>query len=197
MEDLIRNYGYVIIFLGTFFEGETVLVVAGFLAHETYLNIYTVMLSAFGGSLLGDQLFFFIGKTRSELLLRKFKKWSPRIHRFHLLLKKHDTLVILAFRFIYGFRTVAPFAIGMAGVSTAKFVVLNVVSAAVWSVTVALLGFFMGRTLEFLLGGIKRFEMVVLGLVLFLAILFALRLLIKKKVAKPLPDEEEEMKLGR
>jgi len=35
MEDLIANFGYIAIFIGTFFEGETVLALGGRYANPT------------------------------------------------------------------------------------------------------------------------------------------------------------------
>ena len=47
MEELIKQYGLVVLFIGTFAEGETILVIAGFLAHQGYLHLPYVLLTAF------------------------------------------------------------------------------------------------------------------------------------------------------
>ena len=49
------------VILGTFLEGETILVLAGLAAHQGYLSLSGIILAAFAGSLCGDQLFFFWG----------------------------------------------------------------------------------------------------------------------------------------
>lgn len=56
LADLLREYGYYAVFLGTFLEGETVLVMAGFAAHSGYLQLPWVI--AVAGGTLGDQLYF-------------------------------------------------------------------------------------------------------------------------------------------
>ena len=68
MEHLIDTYGYWAVLLATFPEGETILVIAGFAAHQGYLTLMPVILAAFAGSLCGDQLFFFgiVGAGGSE-----------------------------------------------------------------------------------------------------------------------------------
>ena len=48
---LIQSYGYWAILAGTFLEGETILVLAGFAAHLGYLQLPWVILAAFAGSL--------------------------------------------------------------------------------------------------------------------------------------------------
>ncbi len=55
---IIENYEYAAILIGTFLEGETILVLAGLAAHQGYLVLTWVILAAFLGSLGGDQLFF-------------------------------------------------------------------------------------------------------------------------------------------
>ncbi|MFZ1201027.1 MAG: hypothetical protein WAO07_12740 [Desulfobacterales bacterium] len=47
LKSLIENYGYVAIFIGTFLEGETVLVLAGLAAHQGYLLLSGVIFVAF------------------------------------------------------------------------------------------------------------------------------------------------------
>ena len=47
---LIDQFGYWAILAGTFLEGETILVLAGFAAHQGYLRLDLVILAAFIGS---------------------------------------------------------------------------------------------------------------------------------------------------
>jgi hypothetical protein len=39
MQTVIENYGYAAILIGTFLEGETILVLAGLAAHQGYLTL--------------------------------------------------------------------------------------------------------------------------------------------------------------
>ena len=39
LESLIDTYGYLTILIGTFLEGETILVLGGFAAHRGYLHL--------------------------------------------------------------------------------------------------------------------------------------------------------------
>ena len=47
---------------GTLLEGESVVVFAGFLAHQHLLRLPGVMLCAFAGSLIADQALFYLGR---------------------------------------------------------------------------------------------------------------------------------------
>ena len=61
-EYLVSHYGYVALVIGTFFEGETILIAAGFAAHGGYLKLQWVTLAAFLGSLAGDQFYIIVQK---------------------------------------------------------------------------------------------------------------------------------------
>jgi membrane protein DedA with SNARE-associated domain len=185
LEQLIMDYGYLTVFIGTFLEGETILIVAGFAAYEGYLELPLVMTAAFFGSLFGDQLYFFIGRYKGQALLARFKSWEPRIARFRKLMDRHNTWFILIFRFLYGLRTPAPFAIGLSNVSVRKFVFLNIISAAIWAVTLGVLGYFFGQVMEAVLDDIKKYELMVMGgLILGATIIFLVKRYRMKKARK-------------
>jgi membrane protein DedA with SNARE-associated domain len=126
MEHLIATYGYLAVAVGSFLEGETVLVMAGFAAHRSYLHFRFVVLAAFLGSLAGDQLYFFIGRARGAAFLARRPRWQARVAGVHALLERRPALFILSLRFglLWGFRTVAPFVIGMSRVHTSRFVLV-------------------------------------------------------------------------
>ena len=63
LQQFLQEFGYFALFLGTFFEGETILVLAGFLAFRGYMDLKLVMIVAFLGSYAGDQLWYFLGRN--------------------------------------------------------------------------------------------------------------------------------------
>jgi membrane protein DedA with SNARE-associated domain len=163
LESFVDTYGYAAVLVGTFLEGETILILGGFAAARGYLALPWVILAAFIGSLCGDQLFFFLGRWHSESILSKRPTWKVRVNKAQKLLDRFRTPLILIFRFLYGLRTVAPFVIGMSSVPTAEFIILNAVGALVWSIAVGTGGYLFGSALEILIGNIKHYEMQVLG----------------------------------
>jgi membrane protein DedA with SNARE-associated domain len=158
LEHLIDTYGYLAVLIGTFFEGETILVFAGFAAHRGYLHLDSVIISAFFGSLCGDQLFFFLGRWHSQALMKKHPEWKVRVDRVQTMMERFRGPFILAFRFLYGLRTISPFAIGMSSVPISKFILLNAVGAMVWACAVGTGGYFLGNALETIIGDIKQYE---------------------------------------
>lgn len=145
---MIVAYGYVAVFLGTFLEGETILVIAGILASKGYLSLGWVVIAAFFGTLTGDQLFFYIGRFHANRFLEKRPGWNSKIDKVRRIVEGYSTLVIFGFRFLYGLRAVSPFAIGMSRVPIRKFVTLNVIGAAFWTITVAFSGYLFGQAIE-------------------------------------------------
>jgi len=177
MEATIEQFGYLAVLIGTFMEGETVLILAGFAAHRGYLNLTWVIAAAFAGTLIGDQLFYFIGRRHSDRLLRWFPSWQGRVEKAQQMIDRHHNLILLGFRFLYGFRTVTPFTFGIVNVPARIFVPLNFLGALIWSVVIALAGYFFGHAIETVFGHLKQFELwIMLGIALLGGIVWLVRL---------------------
>lgn len=159
LEQWVADYGYYAILVGTFLEGETILVIGGFLAHRGYLALPGVVVAAFLGTLFGDQLYFYIGRTKGIPLLERRPAWKRKSERLLKLLRRHEVLLILGFRFLYGLRAVTPFLIGASGITPLRYTVLNVAGAAVWATAIGIAGYLVGHTLELVLDEVKRYEL--------------------------------------
>jgi membrane protein DedA with SNARE-associated domain len=171
MEDLIATYGYPAILAGTFLEGETVLLVGGYLASLGYLSLPWVAFCAFLGSWAGDSLYFFIGRRWGGRLLEMRPTWRPSVERALRLLQRYDVIFILCFRFVYGVRTVSPFVIGMSGVSPIRFVLLNMVAAALWAVAFSVTGYLLASVLASVIADFERYEIYILVVLVGLALI--------------------------
>ena len=168
LEQIVATWGLWGILIGTFLEGETILVLGGYLAHRGYFPLPWVIAAAFAGSFCGDQLFFFIGRRQGMGALARRPRWQERSEQVLRLLRRHETPVILGFRFVYGIRTVTPFVLGAGGTPPLRFLVLNGVGAAVWAAVVGTLGYVLGHSLEALLGEIRRYELAIAATILLL-----------------------------
>ncbi|MBF0305918.1 MAG: DedA family protein [Alphaproteobacteria bacterium] len=160
LQNILTNYGYLLylVILGwTFLEGETVVLITGAIASEGIydINIELVALCACVGSFLGDQLYYYIGRLYGTPLLARWPSLTKRIEWAFKLVRTHETLFILSFRFIYGIRNVSPFVVGMAGVPRLRFAVLNMIAALIWAHVFAWGGYLLGRALEKFLGDHK------------------------------------------
>jgi membrane protein DedA with SNARE-associated domain len=183
VKHLLLTYGPLVVLIWTFFEGETVLVVAGILAQQGYMSLELCILAAFAGSLAGDQLYFWIGRKFGRQILDWRPSWRTPIDRALRLLVRYQNLFILSFRFIYVVRNVASFSIGLAGVSFRRFTLLNTLAAAIWALSFGFGGYFFGRTLEVFFGRVEQIEGYVLGAVAFVFIAFLIYRWIRRRRA--------------
>jgi membrane protein DedA with SNARE-associated domain len=174
MEGLISHYGYWAVLIGTFLEGETVLVLGGFAAHQGYLSLSWVILAAFAGSFSGDQLFFFLGRKYSARILLKRPAWQTQVIRVNKLMDRFRSWLILMFRFMYGLRTVTPFVIGMSPIPRVRFILLNGTGALAWAAAVGTGGYLFGNLLEIFLGKIKHYEIEILAAIVTVGMMVGL-----------------------
>ncbi|MGA8050565.1 MAG: DedA family protein [Burkholderiales bacterium] len=155
---LLQAWGYPAVLVGTFLEGETVLLLAGFAAHAGYLELPWVIAAAFTGSTLGEQFYFLLGRRYGERLLARFPRLQRRAGRVRELLARHQTGAILSMRFLYGLRTVGPMAIGASGVPWLRFSAIDSVAALAWAGAIASAGYVFGRGVELWLGELRKIE---------------------------------------
>lgn len=186
LQQLIDGYGYLAIVIGTFLEGETTLILGAIAAKLGYLELPWVIVCAFVGSVIGDQLFFLLGRFHGTAFLQRHTSWQARAAKVDHMLQQHRILIVLGCRFLYGLRIVSPFVIGMSGISLIEFVVLNLLGAACWAVLFGTLGFAFGQAMELLLGDIRHYELEILGSVVVIsAVVWLAYLLPKRKRKKP------------
>ncbi len=182
--ELIATYGYAAVLLGTLLEGETVVLLAGFAAQRGHLDFWLAAACAFTGSLLGDQIYFYIGRRHGTAWLARRPKWEKRLARVRSVADTHQVKLALAFRFIYGVRTITPFALGLGTMPAPRFAALNLVSAAVWALCFTGLGFTLGQAIEPLIADIERYEGV---LFIGLAVAGLLVWLVRRRRARTAP----------
>jgi membrane protein DedA with SNARE-associated domain len=182
VQAFIDTYGYLAILVGTFLEGETILVLGGLAAHSGYLDLSYVILMAFIGTLCGDQLFFFLGRWHSDAFLKRRPSLRTRIAKAQRLLDRFKTPIFMGFRFFYGLRTVTPFVIGMSAVPTVKFVFLNAAGALIWAIAFGTGGYLFGNALEAVIGNVKHYEIPVFGLIAALgAVIWIIHIVRRKR----------------
>jgi membrane protein DedA with SNARE-associated domain len=145
---LLHQYGYLALAAGTFFEGETMLALAGWAAREGYLSLrWVIALAALCGT-IGDQFFFLLGGYFGPRMEARHPKLAVKTARMHELLRRYDAFAIVAVRFLYGLRIAGPIAIGSSGIHWARFALYNALGAIIWAIAVAMLGYTLGPSVE-------------------------------------------------
>lgn len=168
LPELIRDYGYWFVFVGTMLEGETVLVLGMLAAHQGLLDARLVGLVAVVGTYLGDLGYYLIGLRYGRAFLDRFPKVAAKVHRIMGWIVRYDIAIIIVNRFLYGFRIAAPVALGMSSTPVWRFLVFNVLGAVVWTVVIGWAGYLFGSALDTLLQDVKKSDQIIVGIIVLL-----------------------------
>lgn len=193
LEYITATYGYWALLFGTFFEGETIVVMGGLLANFGYLDLPLVILVSFIGSLIGDQFYFFIGRYKGKEFLSKRPLWKARSDKIQSHLDRYRIALMIGFRFMYGFRNIIPLMFGASRVKTSHFFVCNVIGAMVWAITIGTGGYLFGEAFGTIIGDIKRYQyrafsiVIVVGAVVWLVYFYRRK---KQKLLSLKPAEK-------
>ena len=155
LKEGIETYGYLGVLVGTFLEGDIALVLGGLCARCTDLRLVGVILAAFTGAIIGDQVFYNLGRIKGLQLLNCFPRLKLRTDRVFHHLRRHGSIIAFAFRFVYGFRILTPLLIGASGVGRGRFTLLNCLGALSWATTIGCIGYVMGEALVVIMEKMK------------------------------------------
>ena len=146
-EILLRQFGYGALLLGTMLEGETFLFMAGLAAYNGLLSMHYVLPLAYLGTVVGDQVPFFIGRLKGRAFLEKRPRWRKRTEKVLRKLNRHRLKILFFYRFMYGFRGVTPFVFGLTHMRAKYFILVNAVVGLAWTLAVGGAGYYLGHFL--------------------------------------------------
>lgn len=174
------------------------LIMAGFLAFEGYLNISGVILTAFTGSFLGDQFYFFLGHFKGKALMRRFHSIVRKFRQALKLIEKYGALVAFISRYTYGFRIVLPIILGITNLPARTFLWINLISALSWAIIFSLIGYIFGKSASLLLDDVGRYEhYLLIILLLAITIIWLIHIYHGWKLQKPARDRLVRIKVIR
>lgn len=173
INQLIHQSGdwfYLLTFIWAALEGETFVIFAGFAAQRGFLNVEWLCISAWLGSLTGDQICFWIGRHFGSHIFVMFPKLKPKVESAVGWLEKYAIVFILSYRFMYGVRNVSGIAIGMSRLPWQTFALWNTIAAFVWAASFSAAGYFFGDVLERipLASGIREYSLAIVAIVAFI-----------------------------
>jgi membrane protein DedA with SNARE-associated domain len=181
LTDLFARYGYWVVFFGVMLEngglplpGETVLLVAGFLAYQGELRLLWAIGIAIAGATLGDSLGYTLGRFGGtaffERYVKHFKFLARRFEDSRSLFLKHGHWAVFTGRFITGLRVFAGPLAGLFKMPYPQFFLFNFTGAVVWATAIGCVGFLFGDSWDNLSHFIKDFHRATLALVAVLAL---------------------------
>ncbi|HEU0081132.1 MAG TPA: DedA family protein [Candidatus Paceibacterota bacterium] len=157
LEVILAQYGLAAVFIGTFFEGEIVVIASGILASIGFLDLPWVFATALVATFLGDQFFFYLGRKKGTAFLEKRgrKHWRKRAEKVHDLIHTHHYKILFGYRFLYGLRIPTLFALGTSELPTKKFIIVNIINSVLWSALFVLGGYFFGDVFALYFDNVK------------------------------------------
>jgi membrane-associated protein len=180
LEGLIKAVGYIglvaIVFtetgllIGFFLPGDSLLVTAGLLASQDFLNVYVLGALLSVAAITGDQVGYSIGRaTGPRIFKREDSRFFNKKHvdaaaRFY---EKHGGKTIVIARFVPIIRTFAPVVAGVAQMRYRDFVFYNIAGGLLWVWSMLFTGYFLGRYVP----GVKDHVEKLILLIIFLSIL--------------------------
>jgi len=76
-------------------------------------------------------------------------------------------------RFLWGLRIALPVALGLTNMSARRYLLVNLVSAAIWSTVFSLAGYGVSRVLSQVIGNLHHYEWWIAGGLLLIAVIAA------------------------
>ena len=171
-ETLLQDFGYLAVFVGTFLEGEAILVTAGFFASRQYLDPIIVGVVAFAGAFLGHCFWFWLGRAHGVRLLDRFPRMNRHFGKGVRVFERYGPAAIIITQWLYGLRITCAVIIGMSRIGLVKFLVYQAVSCAVWAAIITAAGYYFGYAIERVLGRVEHIEKYGLLIIAVIAIGF-------------------------
>lgn len=180
------HWGYLGIFVGIILGGEILLLAAGFFASLGFFKTSLVILLATLGTLLGDSLWYVLGRTgRNFKFLTKLGKkiGKEKIKQAEIQFKKHSIKTILFIRLIYGLRAMVLIVAGATKMKFFKFFSLNLIGTLIWANIMTFLGYFFGQSILFLRRYIENAILFITLTVILIFLILTLIFFLKKEAA--------------
>ena len=144
MTEYLSQYGVVLLFVVVLFEstglplpGESLVVASGMLAGEGSFSLIAVLVAAWGGSIVGDNIGYFVGRRYGrKIVVRWGSKFGLGEERFRMVEERfqhYGIAVVLIARFVIILRQLNGFVAGTMKMNWPVFLLYNSISAALWA----------------------------------------------------------------
>lgn len=141
-------------FIGLLIPGQTLVMIAGFAAHENVFDLRILILLVTFAAIIGDCVNYFVGRIYGLSFL---KKWGRYFLFNDSNVKKTEKIIThhlgksLILGHLYSFtRAIAPFLAGAHHIPFPRFFVLNTLGAFLWAVVFVLIGYFAGESYRYI-----------------------------------------------
>ncbi len=199
VEGFIDTYGAIALFfcvalesLGAPLPGESAVIFASAAAAAGKLKIGAVVIAAFAGAVLGDNIGYLIGRRLGRPVILRFGKYvgfgEAQIERAEGVARRRGPVMVVFARFVVLLRQLNGIVAGTTGMHWATFGIANAIGAALWVGVWTTLAYRFGHSAKDLLPFLWH-HLGVVAAVLVPAVILGLVVLRLRMRAKPVsPD---------
>ncbi|MGH6812056.1 MAG: DedA family protein [Methylocella sp.] len=156
LEPLVHVYGAAAVMVILTFEslglplpGESVLVFASVLAGRGELSLLPLMLGAWAGAVLGDNIGYLIGRRLGRAIVLRYGAKiginADRLNRVEAFFKRYGPVTVAFARFVNVLRQLNGVVAGMLKMEWTRFLVFNALGGALWVSLWTLAGYYLGE----------------------------------------------------
>ena len=151
-----HHYGVAAVFviltlesLGIPLPGESLLIVAAILAERGDISFPGLLVAAWAGSVIGDNIGYLIGRMLGRrLVLRygaKIRLTPERLHRVEAVFTQYGPVTVAFARFFNVLRQLNGVVAGTVNMEWRRFMAFNALGGALWVLAWAMAGFYLSR----------------------------------------------------
>ena len=124
-----------LVVVGALFPGTVIVLAISGLAGAAQTGVWTLVLWASAGAVIGDGVSFWIGHRYGDRLrrMRPFAKRPELLERGTSFFERHGGKSVFLGRFVPGVKATIPAVAGLLGMPPARFYSANVISAILWA----------------------------------------------------------------
>lgn len=170
IQQLIIRHGLLAVLLGSAFEGDFTLILAGVVAHLGFFPFPLAVAVGALGSFIGDSIWYGLGRFRGPRFRSGgfYRRVGPGVQR---LADRFGPWQLLLARFVYGTKAASMVFWGLNGLKFRRFGPIDALGCVLGSAVFTGLGYLVSGSATLLLGRVRRVQLWLLGAVLAGAVL--------------------------
>ncbi len=182
----LESSKYVLLFIGTIFEGPVVMMVSGFLYGLGQFDFIPMYFALVAGDFTADILWYCLGRFGTRKVLFKYghflgitplviSKVENRFKQYH-----QKILIISKLTMGLGFAFIVLIVAGIFKVPFKNYVILNLIGGFIWTAFIVAIGYFLGNIYLMITGPMK----IIFAIFIIIAFVLGLRYInqyLKKK----------------
>jgi len=147
----IKEYGVIAVFIGTFLEGESILIISGALVSQSFLNPLYVWIAATLGAWSGHIVWFvigkFFGKTSVDKIANRYNL-SNKVNYIYALISSNKIKTVVLLQYLYGVRMIGALTFGISDIKLQWFSIAEIINCSIWAFVIGSIGFILGKTVS-------------------------------------------------